>query len=142
MMYEDKSYIEQAEEFYQAALKGFQRGKRLKDDKAIRDAAEKAWNAIVQATNYLFTQAGYPVPKSHFERRKVLIELEDKDEIYKQKAFRDRHMAREQSLHEYCFYEGIYSLRQLKEELQKVKQYIEDTKDLGKCKGVKDGRED
>lgn len=36
-------------------------------------------------------------------------------------------------LYEYCFYEGIYSLRQLKEELQKVKRYIEDVKDLRKC---------
>ena len=44
----------EAERFLDAALKEFDRGVRESRDEVIRDAAEKAWNSIVQATTALY----------------------------------------------------------------------------------------
>lgn len=47
-----------------------------------------------------------------------------------ERGLRDRYMAREQALHEYCFYEGIYDISLLERDIQKVKQYIEDIEEF------------
>ena len=36
---------------------------------AVRDSAEKAWNAVVQAVNALVLKYMERIPLSHFERR-------------------------------------------------------------------------
>ena len=95
-----RQYLDTAKRFYKAALRELHRGRRARDDTKIRDAAEKAWNAVVQATNYVFEQAGLAVPSSHYDRRKGLIELERRDGTFREKALVDRYMAREQRLHE------------------------------------------
>ena len=71
-------YLDQAKSFHQEAMKEFERGKRISDATVIRDAAEKAWGAIVQATNELFEKRGISPPRSHHERRRRLEELEKK----------------------------------------------------------------
>jgi uncharacterized protein (UPF0332 family) len=48
----------EAERFLDAALKEFDRGVRENRDEVIRDAAEKAWNSIVQATTALLLSRG------------------------------------------------------------------------------------
>lgn len=126
----ERQYLDIAKRFYKAALRELYRGKKARDDTKIRDAAEKAWNAVVQATNYVFEQANLDVPSSHYDRRKGLIKLERRDGTFREKAFVDRYMAREQRLHEYCFYEGIYDVRLLEEDMKKVQQYIADIEGL------------
>ncbi len=63
------SILEEARKFLEEALKEFERGRRRKDTTLIRDASEKAWGAVVQATNNLFERKGLPVPRTHRERR-------------------------------------------------------------------------
>ena len=46
---------------------------------AVRDSAEKAWNAVVQAVNALVLKYMERIPLSRFERRKMLREIEGKD---------------------------------------------------------------
>jgi len=121
-------YIAEAEKFYREALKEFEAGKRERNDARIRDSAEKAWNAIVQATNYLFEREGLPIPASHHERRRGLIELARKNMWFREMGFLDRYMARIGNLHESCFHEGIYDLELLEEEFKKVKSFMEDVK--------------
>lgn len=116
----------ETEEFLKAAKEEFHRALSDGDPLKFRDAAEKAWNATLQATDYLLEKKGFPQPKSHFERRKDLLELSEKDEKAKELGLKDRYMAREQTLHEYCFYEGIFSLGIIEEEFEKVEKYIED----------------
>jgi len=43
---------------------------------AARDAAEKAWNAVVQAADVLVVELLGRRPKSHRERREALWEIE------------------------------------------------------------------
>jgi len=53
-------YVSEAKKFLEAALIEFERGEKEKSDVIIRDAAEKAWNAVLQATNALLIGRGFP----------------------------------------------------------------------------------
>ena len=120
-------YIDDAKGFYQEAVKEFERGVAENNLRVIRDAAEKAWNAIVQATNELMEKRGMPIPRTHHERRMGLLELERSDLRLKEMGFRDRFGAREKYLHEDCFYDGFCPVEVVEEEIiHKVKSYIED----------------
>ena len=119
-------YIEEAKRFYEEAEKELKKGTEDGDLIRIRDAAEKAWNAMVQATNGLFEAKGLPIPVAHRDRRYGLDELTRADSALKTLGLRDRFMARESSLHEKCFYEGYCPLDLLEEDFEKVRKYIED----------------
>ena len=119
-------YLEQARTWYKDAVNDFRAGLRKEEDVLLRNAAEKGWNAVVQATHALLEQFGIAAPLGERERRQGLLEIEKGDRDIRRKAFRDRYMAREQSLHEWCFYEGLYDTELLKEDLWKVRRYVED----------------
>lgn len=124
------NYLEIASQFLAEAKKELAQAKQNGNDIIIRDAAEKAWNAIVQATNGLFLAKTKETPQSHYERRKGLLELAKNFPSIKKKGLLDRFMARCGILHENCFYEGIYDLSLLEEEMEKVAQYIKDVEDF------------
>ena len=46
-------YLSEAKKFAEAALIELRRWEKEKIDVVMRDAAEKAWNAVLQATNAL-----------------------------------------------------------------------------------------
>jgi HEPN domain-containing protein len=123
-------YIEDAKRFYEKALEELEAGKKDEDGIKIRDAAEKAWNAVLQATDGLIVKRGIEKPTSHHERRRILAELTETDAKIKELGIRERYMAREQSLHEDCFYDGICPLPLLEEDFQKVQRYIEDIENI------------
>jgi hypothetical protein len=70
-------YLTDAKMFYQEATKEFERGKADGNEFIVRDAAEKAWNAMVQATNHLRQRSDMPIPDTHREMRRLLAELEN-----------------------------------------------------------------
>lgn len=120
-------YLEAAKGLYEEALEALQQGRKHGDSRAIRDAAEKAWGAIVQATNALIQQRMLPLPRTPAQRRARLAELERLDPRVKELGFRDRFGAREHYLHEDCYFDGICPIDLLEEDiLQKVKAYIDD----------------
>ncbi|MFQ6071878.1 MAG: PaREP1 family protein [Methanosarcinales archaeon] len=123
-------YIDEAKKFYEEAVIELERGKKENNTILIRDAGEKAWNAVLQATNALIESRGMSIPTSHHERRKKILEIARIEHKIREKGIRDRYMAREQSLHEDCFYDGIFTLSLLEEDIQKVKKYIEDIEEL------------
>jgi len=124
-------YISEAKKFLEAALIEFERGEKEKSDVIIRDAAEKAWNAVLQATNALLIGRGFPEEKvkSHRDRRLALNSLELKDPQIRAMGFRDRFGAREHYLHEMCFYEGEYLPEGVRDDILKVKSYIDDVEE-------------
>ncbi|KPV64983.1 MAG: Archaeal PaREP1/PaREP8 family protein [Candidatus Bathyarchaeota archaeon BA1] len=124
------AFIEQAESFHDAAARELERAVEQKDAILFRDACEKAWNAVVQATNALFLKKNVPLAKSHWERRKRLEELEEIEPVVEKLGLLDRFSARDHHLHELGFYEGILSPATIKIELKKVRKYIEDIKSL------------
>ena len=125
-----KVYIDDSMKFVEEALKEFKVGVENNDAIRIRDAAEKAWNAIVQATNALILYYMGKTPSSHWERRRLLRELERVKPEVESLGLRDRYSARERNLHELVFYEGVIDVNDVEFELEKAKRNIEDVRKL------------
>lgn len=125
-----KFYLEDSWNFYNRAIEEIEKGIKENDNYKIRDAAEKLWNAIIQASNALILYYLDIVPSSHWERRKLLEKLEEMKPEIERYGFRDRYAARERYLHELTFYEGIIDIDLLKIEVKKVRKYIEDVENL------------
>jgi hypothetical protein len=101
-----KVYMDDSVKFIEEALKEFKVGVENNDAIRIRDVAEKAWNAVVQATNALILYYLGKTPSSHWERRRLLRELERVKPEVESLGLRDRYSAREGNLYELVFYEG------------------------------------
>ena len=125
-----KVYIDDAMRFIEEALKEFRDGIANNDMIRVRDAAEKAWNAVIQATNALILYYIGKTPSSHWERRRLLRELEREKPEMESLGFRDRYSARERNLHEMVFYEGLIDVNDVELELEKAKRYVEDVRKL------------
>jgi len=111
-----------------AAFREFEKGVKEEKDEVIRDAAEKAWNATIQATTALLLAKGFSEEeiKTYRQKRLTLEELSIKDEEIRRLGLGDRFMVREYSLHVRCFYDGEYTVDAIREELEKSKQYLDD----------------
>ncbi len=125
-----KVYMDDSIRFVEEALKEFKVGVENNDAIRIRDAAEKAWNAVVQATNALILYYLGKTPSSHWERRRLLRELERVKPEVESLGLRDRYSARERNLHELVFYEGVIDVNDVEFELEKAKKYVEDVRKL------------
>ncbi|RLE57673.1 MAG: hypothetical protein DRJ40_00190 [Thermoprotei archaeon] len=125
-----RELLQEARELLKRAEKELTEAIQKNDTLEMRDAAEKAWNAIVQATNALILHYTGKVPTSHYERRKLLRELEKKNTTIEQLGLLDRYMARFRILHGETFYEGIIDIEQLEIEMKKVHKYIQDIEEL------------
>jgi len=125
-----KVYMDDSVKFIEEALKEFKVGVENNDAIRIRDAAEKAWNAVVQATNALILYYLGKTPSSHWERRRLLRELERVKPEVESLGLRDRYSARERNLYELVFYEGVVDVNDVEFELEKAKRYVEDVRRL------------
>jgi HEPN domain-containing protein len=125
-----KALLLSARDLYESALRDFEEALVKNDVIGVRDSAEKAWNAVVQAINALLLHYTGVMPRSHFERRKMLRELERSVREVGELGLSDRYMARFKILHGETFYEGIIDAEQLKDEMVKVKKIIEDVEKL------------
>jgi hypothetical protein len=125
-----KVYMDDSMKFIEEALKEFKVGVENNDTIRIGDAAEKAWNAVVQATNALILYYLDKIPSSYWERRRLLRELERVKPEVESLSLRDRYSARERNLHELVFYEGVIDVNDVEFELEKAKKYVEDVRKL------------
>lgn len=67
---------------------------------------------------------GYPVPKDHRERFKLVRELEERDPRAREMGIIDRLGARFHLAHELCFYGGEVDFA--KDEVEKTKKFVKD----------------
>lgn len=58
-------FLEDAREFFERGLRELREAIKLNDPIRIRDAAEKLWNAIINATNALLLSHLDVIPASH-----------------------------------------------------------------------------
>ncbi len=121
-----KKLIEEAKKIHAQAFEELERGEKLNNEILIRDAAEKAWLAAIIASDELITSKELPIPETHGERYQALREIERNDEGIKKLGLSDRLGARDTHLHRQCFYKGECEPSAIKEDLEKVKRYIED----------------
>ena len=64
------------------------------------------------------------------DRRLLLYQIEKEDERIREKGIVDRFMARDHVLHMRAFYNGDIDPEEVREDLVKVKQFIEDIRRL------------
>jgi len=125
-----RMFLEDAENFIERGVEELEEGIKTNEDIKIRDAAEKLWNAVVSATNALILHYLDVVPASHWKRRKLLERLEEMDPRVEELGFWDRYGTRERYLHMTTFYDGVIDLDMLRREVDKVKKYVSDVKNL------------
>jgi hypothetical protein len=125
-----KALLASARELYERALREFEEAVARNDVIGIRDSAEKAWNAVVQAINALIIYYTGVTPMSHFERRRKLRELERSVREVGELGLADRYVARFGVLHGETFYEGVIDVEQLRDEMVRVGRIIGDWRSL------------
>ena len=118
-------YLQTAKKFQADALAEFYdaRANGSKDTK-IRQAAEKGWGAVVQATNHLLEKKNVKVPKGTQRREERLIEVEARDQRIREAEIPDKYHAFMQTLHSECFYDGTYSIKVVERYLRRVGEFI------------------
>lgn len=121
-------YLLAAKKFHQQALAEFESADS--DDTRIRQAAEKGWGAVVQATNHLLEKRKIKVPRGTQRRLERLADLEDKDSRVRKAAVTDRYRAFLQTLHSECFYDGVYSVKLVQRELRRLGEFIRQVESL------------
>lgn len=113
--------FEDAEHLFEAALK------QMKGD--IRDAAEKAWGATVNATKGLVATRIGTVPETSTRTRNQFDKLVVKDD--KLKSLGEKYLARQQLLHGDCFYDGMCEPRELVERaINETREFIDQARRL------------
>jgi len=110
-----------AEEILGYAEEEFRKALKLKDTLLYRNAADKAFLALVLAVNALIASKTGLTPKSHYERRRILREIgrEDLRAIYSDLM---------RTLHEEAFYEGVFNPEEVEYAIRKVRGIIEEIK--------------
>ncbi|MGB9705837.1 MAG: PaREP1 family protein [Pyrobaculum sp.] len=111
--------FETAREILRYAGEELERAVRTRDVFLYRNAADKAFLALVVAVNeYLKAVVGV-VPSSHSERRRLLREVgrEDLRALYSDLM---------KTLHEEAFYEGVYQPDEVRYAVDKVRSVIEE----------------
>ncbi len=124
-MESEEELLRDSYEFYQAAVKEMVEGIKENNTVKLRDSAEKAWNAAVQAANALALRYTGLIPRSHYERRRALREVEQKVPELAGLGIYDRYAARSRLLHGEVFYEGVLDPDLLKIEIEKVLEFME-----------------
>ena len=110
-----------AEEILGYAEEEFRRALETKNILLYRNAADKAFLALVIAVNgFIVSRAGL-TPRSHSDRRRFLRELgrEDLRAVYSDLM---------RTLHDEAFYEGVYDPEEVKYAIKKVRDVIDEIK--------------
>ena len=111
--------LETAKEILSYAKEELARALRLGDILLYRNAADKAFLALVVAVNaYVEAKEGI-VPKSHSDRRRMLRRMgrEDLRALYSDIM---------RTLHEEAFYEGVFQPDEVEYAVRKVEEIIRD----------------
>lgn len=95
---------------------------KSRDPVLLREAAEKGWLAVSKAVESLLKARGIEA-RTYRERRDALSKL-GLDYL------RDRYAAREKFLHIDCFYDGLCDEDFVRKELDKVREIIDEIKEL------------
>ena len=124
--------LSEADDFFAIARKEYAAGKKNNNDKGIRQGAEKAWNASVQATKALAARRGEKIPRSYNAQFLLLrqIEKENQPALNGFPVLSSMFSVFAKGLHGECFYHGEYTLEELNFNFEDVKRYIEIIKHL------------
>jgi hypothetical protein len=111
--------FETAREILRYAREEFEKAIRIGDHLLYRNAADKAFLALVVAVNEYIRAVEGVVPTSHSERRRILRKIgrEDLRALYSDMM---------KTLHEEAFYEGVYQPEEVEYAMKKIEQVIDE----------------
>lgn len=95
-----------------------------RDPLLLRDASEKAWLAVILATDLLLTTSGIGKPSSYKERKNMLRTLLAKEPNLAALGIDDKFYARAYKLHILGFHEGALDPVDIQEEFKKTEEYL------------------
>lgn len=119
-----EAMLRSALEILNYAKEEFDKALKTRDMYLYRNAADKAFLALIIAVNaFIYSKLGV-VPSNHSERRRLLRELgrEDLRALYSDLM---------RTLHEEAFYEGVYEPEEVKYAIGKVEEVIRSLMGLG-----------
>ena len=119
------AYLGQARRFLTLAEKEFTQARGPRDDAGIRQAAEKAWGAVVQATNAILVRYGAKPGVGTGRKQDTLGRLEMREPRLRAAHVSDRYSAALLVLHARCFYDGDYNLDIVEREIRRAGDYIQ-----------------
>ncbi len=128
--HELEKIVRNIEEIYKGAVEELEKASREGKPTLLRNACEKGWLSVVEATNLLFLKRGLEPAESHKDRREKLWKLESEDDTIMTLGLYDRVNARAFNLHVQGFYEGALDEESVRRELEKVRKYIDDVEKL------------
>ena len=121
-----EAMFKDAKSLYQEAIEELDKGR-------VRDAAEKAWGATVQATNALILARTGEEVEGARGTTKAFMELIKRDERLEMLV--GRFFTRESFLHRHCFYMGILEPRdEIERRIRETMEYIYDAERMAKVK--------
>ncbi len=107
-----------AREILNYAREELEKALKLNDVFLYRNAADKAFLALIIAVNTYIERKEGIVPRTHSERRRILRKIGKED-------LRALYSDLMKTLHEEAFYEGIYQPDEVKYAIQKVSEIID-----------------
>jgi len=117
--------FETAREILRYAWEEFRKAIRLGDILLYRNAADKAFLALIVAVNEYVKAVEGVTPTSHSERRRILRKMgrEDLRALYSDLM---------KTLHEEAFYEGVYQPDEVEYAMRRVEQLIDSLEEEAK----------
>ncbi len=120
------TYIEKAEALLEAAYGELGEAQRTAELTKARDAAGKAWAALVEASRALFVARGVPpgeLPNTHRGTRFMLGRHADTElQLTYYRSYQD--------VHQDAYYDGLINFETLTERFSEIRQFIERVKEL------------
>lgn len=112
------------------AREEYKRFEEKRDPLLLRDVSEKAWLAVILATDLLLMANGMGKPSSYKERKNMLRTLMAEKPRLAELGIDDKFYARAYKLHILGFHEGALDPEDIKEELKKAEEYLKTIESL------------
>ncbi|MEM1637249.1 MAG: PaREP1 family protein [Pyrobaculum sp.] len=114
-----RALVEGARGVFEYAVEELERALATRDVFLYRNAADKAFLALVLLINAFIAAKTGVLPRSHAERRKMLREMgrEDLRALYSDLM---------KTLHDEAYYEGVYQPEEVKYAFEKIKALFEE----------------
>jgi len=124
-------YLDDARALYAHALRELTDWRHSQDEVMLRDAAEKTWGAVTQATNELLQAYDRPVPSGTGARRSSLNAIERQNRNIRSLRMLARFSEVENILHKDCFYDGYCPLPLITDVItEDAQEYLDDVEAL------------
>jgi len=114
-----------ASQMYSQALKVLEEGLAENSMLKMKDAATRAWEAVITAADALILKAMGQLPRSHYERRRLLMSLDGGDPELARRGLYDRFMARSRLFKGELLHEDVLDAGLLRFEVLKAGEFLE-----------------